>query len=87
MKTSRVWFAILLYSALWVSGGCGVVGPPIPPENVGMAPIIEKQKKQQGQHPGQQPGVIDGTPSEGPQLIEPRGQDEELPPLRPIGTR
>jgi hypothetical protein len=76
-----------MYTVLWFSGGCGVVGPPIPPENVGLAPIIEKQQKQRGEKVGQQPSVVDGTPSEGPQLIEPRGQDEDLPPLRPIGTR
>jgi hypothetical protein len=86
MKFSCTSFALPLF-ALWVGGGCGVVGPPIPPENVGVAPIIEKQQKLQAQQAGQQPGVIDGAPSEEPQLFEPRGQDEELPPLRPIGTR
>lgn len=83
VKTPRAWYAIALCTAQWVSGGCGVIGPPIPPENVGVAPIIEKQQKQQGQ----KPSMVDDTQSEGPQLIEPRGQDEDLPPLRPIGTR
>ncbi len=87
MKTSRVWLAIPLSSVCWVSSGCGVVGPPIPPENVGVAPTIEKQKREQAQQVGQQPGVIDGPQTEGPQFIPPRGQDEELPPLRPVGTR
>ncbi len=64
--------------------GCGVVGPPIAPENVGVAPIIEQQKRQQA---GQRLPTIEGTQSHIPEVIAPPAQDEELPPLRPIGTR
>lgn len=87
MKASRVWPGLSVFLMLWAGGGCGIVGPPIAPEMVGVAPIIEKQKRQQGPQSESQPGVIDGTTTEGSQFIEPRGQDEELPPLRPIGTR
>jgi hypothetical protein len=87
VKTSPQWSGLCLCVVLLASGGCGIVGPPIPPETVGVAPIIEKQKRQQGPQPEPQPKVIDDTSNEGSQFIEPRGQDEELPPLRPIGTR
>lgn len=65
---------------LMAVSGCGVVGPPIPPENVGVAPLIERQKKQQAQE-------AESAQPDAPLTIEPKGQDEELPPLRPIGTR
>ena len=29
-------------------GGCGVLGGPIPPEDVGVAPVIERQLKREG---------------------------------------
>lgn len=66
---------------------CGVVGPPVPPEMVGLAPIIERQKKLQtppGEHaePAKEPVSGDGS-----EFMGPIGQDEALPPLRPIGTR
>ena len=66
---------------------CGVVGPPVPPEMVGVAPLIERQKRQQAR-PGEaaQPAT-DPVPGEGLQFQGPVGQDEDLPPLRPIGSR
>ena len=76
-----------LWVALSVIGGCGIVGPPIAPENVGVAPIIERQKKQHAQQAGQDRRVSESAKGEVPELVEPRGQDEELPPLRPVGTR
>lgn len=84
---SYAWLAAPLAAALWAGGGCGVVGPPIPPEQVGVAPIIERQKRQQAQEAGSQPAVSEATRSEEPPFIAPLGQDEELPPLRPVGTR
>ena len=88
MKTAR-WPGIL---TLWVvvGGGivaCGTVGPPIPPENVGVAPLIEQQKKRHAKQAGQEPRVIEGAKGEVPEVGAPLGQDEELPPLRPVGTR
>jgi predicted small lipoprotein YifL len=65
----------------WAIVGCGVVGGPIPPEDVGVAPVIERQKREQAQRAGAQPQDQEPLPS------ELRGQDEELPPLRPVGTR
>lgn len=37
--------AVALVAGLLVS--CGVVGAPIPPEEVGVGPTIEKQKRQE----------------------------------------
>jgi|SoiMethySBSTD1v2_1073268.scaffolds.fasta_scaffold2503008_2 hypothetical protein len=37
----------LIGVATLVSGGCGVVGAPMPPEDVGVAPIIERQKNRE----------------------------------------
>ncbi len=37
--------------AVWIVlglGGCGVLGPPVPPENVGVAPVIERQLRREG---------------------------------------
>lgn len=66
--------------------GCGVVGPPIPPEDVGVAATIARQKKALNSQGEQKSKVEAPAPVEGPSL-GPVGQDEELPPLRPVGTR
>lgn len=71
---------LTLCFVLGAISGCGVVGPPIPPENVGVAPLIERQQKQHTQQP-------ESVQPDAPLAVEPKGQDEELPPLRPIGTR
>jgi len=66
---------------------CGVVCSPVAPEKVGVNPTIIKQKAQL-----QKSGTVqsadnaqDGSIAIEP--MEPKGQDEELPPLRPVGTR
>ena len=60
---------------------CGVVGSPIPPENVGVTPTIEKQKMRDAHEAHQREAV------ESQVEVEPQGQDVNLPPLRPVGTR
>lgn len=79
------WWMLALLSS--VISGCGTVGPPMAPEDVGIGPLIERQKKMQAQTPGQEQPALDSTKSEAPELSEPPGQDEVLPPLRPIGGR
>jgi hypothetical protein len=59
---------------------CGVMGTPIPPEDVGIAPLIERQNKIDAEA-----AKRESEPA--PTLLEPQGQDVELPPLRPVGTR
>jgi len=67
--------------ALWLSAACGVIGSPIPPEDVGIAPLIERQKKLDALEAAKQEAA------EGQPEAEPLGQDVDLPPLRPMGTR
>ena len=66
--------------AIWSVAACGVVGTPIPPEDVGVAPLIERQKKADAE------GAKASAPESQP-VMEPQGQDVDLPPLRPVGTR
>ena len=68
--------AILLATGFLV--GCGVVGPPIPPEDVGVARTVAEQKRRDAQQQ---------SASEVPVQVEPQGQNVDLPPLRPVGTR
>jgi len=67
--------------------GCGVVGPPVPPENVGVTPTIERQKKLEDLEDKQREPAPAGESTEPP--VDPllQGQDVNLPPLRPVGTR
>lgn len=71
---------LVLACAAYFSVACGTIGSPIPPEDVGLAPLIERQKRQD---------ALDKKPDaeESQTLMEPQGQDVELPPLRPVGTR
>ena len=71
---------LVLACAAYFSVACGTIGSPIPPEDVGLAPLIERQKRQD---------ALDKKPDaeESPALMEPQGQDVDLPPLRPVGTR
>lgn len=66
---------------LWVLGialtvalaGCGTIGPPIPPEEVGLAAKIIEQKEKERKAKGKE--------------AKPEEEDEVvLPPVRPIGT-
>jgi hypothetical protein len=59
---------------------CGTVGSPIPPEDVGVATTIERQKKFDAE--AAKRGEEETRP-----VLEPQGQDVDLPPLRPVGTR
>ena len=63
---------------------CGTVGSPIPPEMVGVTPIIEQQKKLEAEK--QRDAAVAGSaePQPDPML---QGQDDNLPPLHPVGTR
>jgi len=65
---------ILLLSLI----GCGAVGPPIPPEEVGIEAKVRKQHQDQARKEGL-------TAEE--QLTTPVEEAVELPALYPIGTR
>ena len=75
MKVAFVVFAVGL------SVGCGVIGPPIPPEDVGVAPTIERQQRRDAAEAAKREAAEPQAPG------ELQGQDIDLPPLRPIGGR
>lgn len=67
--------------------GCGVVGPPVPPENVGVTPTIQRQKKVEALEEKQREAAAAAESAEPPPDPMLQGQDVNLPPLRPVGTR
>jgi hypothetical protein len=76
-----------LFGIVALLTACGVVGPPIPPEDVGVAPTITRQKLQ---HAREEQKPVAGPVEEATQDVTApplQGQDVELPPLRPVGTR
>jgi hypothetical protein len=72
---------LALVCAAILSAACGVIGSPIPPEDVGVAPLIERQTRQDALDANQREA------EESQILMQPQGQDVDLPPLRPVGTR
>lgn len=67
---------------------CGVMGTPIPPEDVGVAPVILQQKRADAEAEKRTDAeAAKRQGEETPTLLEPQGQDVDLPPLRPVGTR
>ena len=64
---------------------CGTVGPPVPPENVGVNATIQLQKNRELLELNQREAAAESVElSQDPML---QGQDVNLPPLRPVGTR
>ena len=67
---------------------CGIVGPPVPPENVGVNRTIELQKKLEVLEEKQREAAAAAESVEPPPpdaMLQ--GQDVNLPPLRPVGER
>ncbi|MGD9852723.1 MAG: hypothetical protein AB7T38_15830 [Nitrospirales bacterium] len=69
---------LLLSLSLSLQFGCGAVGKPIPPEDVGIEAKKRKQERETGVNPDKS-GMEDPLPA--------TEQPEELPPLFPIGAR
>jgi predicted small lipoprotein YifL len=86
-QTSYVVFAGAGLILLTVVAACGVVGPPVPPEDVGVNPTITRQKAQLQKTGTTQPTDNAAAPAAVREAVEPKGQDEDLPSLRPVGTR
>ncbi|MBM4127620.1 MAG: hypothetical protein FJ247_09780 [Nitrospira sp.] len=63
---------------------CGVVGAPVAPETIGVAPVVERQMKEQEAREAKQREAPAEAEEQNPEAL---GQDENLPPLRPVGTR
>jgi hypothetical protein len=67
--------------------GCGTVGSPVPPELVGVNPTIERQKKLEALEGKQHEATTANESTGSSPDPTPQGQDVDLPPLRPVGTR
>ena len=67
--------------------GCGAVGSPIPPESVGVNATIERQKTLDSleEKRRKDAAVVESTEPEPDSALQ--GQDVNLPPLQPVGTR
>jgi hypothetical protein len=66
---------------------CGAVGAPVPPESIGVTPTIERQKKLEALDEKQRAAAAAAEstePQPDPML---QGQDIDLPPVQPVGTR
>lgn len=75
---------LALIAAAGLLSACGVVGAPVAPETIGVAPVIERQNKEHdARETNQRDTAIEAEEQDPEQL----GQDENLPPLRPVGTR
>jgi hypothetical protein len=72
---------IVVALAVLSSVACGTIGSPIPPEDVGIAPTIERQKRIDALEAEKQEAA------ESEMVVEPQGQDVDLPDLRPVGRR
>jgi hypothetical protein len=73
--------------ALGMLVACGSVGSPIPPESVGVNATIERQKTLESleEKRRKDAAVIESTEPEPDSTLQ--GQDVNLPPLQPVGTR
>ena len=87
MRLSTYCWAVAGLILSGVIAACGVVGPPIAPEDVGVNTTITRQKAQLQKSGTVQPADNAPGASVPAEPVEPKGQDEELPPLRPVGTR
>ena len=74
---------LLLAAGLLVS--CGVVGAPVAPESVGVAPTIERQKNREALDAQQREQAAATETAESDPALQ--GQDVNLPSLQPVGTR
>jgi len=79
--------AIVLGVTMGALVACGAVGAPIPPESVGVTPTIERQKKLEVLEEKQREaaGARESAESQPDPLLQ--GEDVNLPPLQPVGTR
>lgn len=67
---------------------CGVAGPPVAPETIGVAPTIQRQKLEHQQEAleaqRREKAAAEQEAEPDPEL---QGEEIELPPLSPVGTR
>jgi predicted small lipoprotein YifL len=88
MKVRRLnVMSLMVGMAIGTLVACGTVGAPIPPEDVGVTPTIERQKRVEALQEKQREAAMapDTTEPQPDPLLQ--GQDVDLPPLQPVGTR
>jgi predicted small lipoprotein YifL len=66
---------------------CGAVGPLIPPESVGVNSTIERQKALEAIEEKRRGAAAAAESAESQPDPMLQGQDVNLPPLQPVGTR
>jgi hypothetical protein len=76
--------SLALITVAGLLSACGVVGAPVAPETIGVAPTVERQQKAQEAREANPRDTSVEAEEQDPALL---GQDENLPPLRPVGTR
>ena len=79
--------SIVVVVVIGTLAACGAVGAPVPPESVGVTPIIERQKRLEALQEKQREAAIaaEGVEPQSDPLLQ--GQDVDLPTLQPVGTR
>jgi hypothetical protein len=79
--------SIVMVVVIGMLAACGAVGAPIAPENVGVTPTIERQKKLEALQAKQREAAVatEGVEPQSDPLLQ--GQDVDLPTLQPVGTR
>ncbi len=77
LTMKRIIFSLLFGGMIFIVQSCGVVGPPLAPEDIGIEAKIRSQEKAEA-------NAIENGEKE----IVPIDQENvSLPPLRPIGTQ
>ncbi|MEP6933544.1 MAG: hypothetical protein ABI988_06345 [Nitrospirota bacterium] len=86
VQTSNVTFLVVGVT-MGTLVACGAVGSPITPEEVGVTPTIERQKKLEARGENQREAAteVESTDPQPDPLLQ--GQDVDLPPIQPMGTR
>lgn len=86
VRTSNV-TSLMVGVMIGTLAACGAVGAPIPPENVGVTPTIERQKRLEALQEKQREAAVaaEGVEPQADPLLQ--GQDVDLPTLQPVGTR
>ncbi|THJ12326.1 MAG: hypothetical protein CAF43_006670 [Nitrospira sp. CG24C] len=87
----KVWtpgtMSIVAGMMMGLLAACGSVGPPVPPESVGVNSTIERQKELEAIEEKRRGAAAAAESSESQPDPLLQGQDVNLPPLQPVGTR
>ena len=67
--------------------GCGRLGHPVPPEYVGVGPLLERERVKEEQAKRKEDEDRTFTAEEAEEETVPTVEDVTLPPLQPVGTR